>query len=379
MKYEIQLKNVPAGYILEVVGEGRLVKLLQNGFITSEAGQIYFKYLEEFEKMYLGPFIKSGNKVSTIDHCLVLIDKNKKAKVFINELKFLSTILVKRDIVAGEPMYKSDIGGIVDLKFENISIPIDNGIALYFSFEWRNGFFFDYRPLMSDSTLENIYRSLGEVFQYLVFNEIYSMDEAQLKEIFALGWFPFIRIIGGLFEKLANGFSSNALIKPFEDEIIGYFNKDKIKKIMETWKKHDAFRNHIPFLECGIQQFLEEDYISCINNIWPRIEGILRLVYLGDDDSVSQKTLLDNMKEVVANKLISPSIFLPSEFKDYLSEYYFKHFDLKKGELDLSRHTIAHGVSDASEYDKKHALIGILIVDQISYYIGLMEYKELKK
>lgn len=370
MRYEINLENLPAGYAAESVDKGETLKVINKDFLTTENGQIFFKCLEGFESKFLRPFVQDGaNKVSTIDHCLVLIDKNKKATVYINELDFIGKMIPKRDIQKGEPILKRDIAGIIELYFKDLSIPKDNGIAFYFSIGWRRGFFFDYRPLKSEIKLENIEKELAEIYQYLLFSELYSIKKEIWDEIYSLGWFPFISIIGGRFEKFVSGFTPKGFIKTFEDEIINYVNKDKLTELLEKWRKQNFLATHITVLEKGIERYFAKDYISSINNTWPRIEGILRYAYTKGNEKVGQSILLENMEDIVANKSISPSLFFPNEFRNYLLKFYFKDFSIKDEVLDVSRHSIGHGVSDVTKYDQKHALLGILIVDQLSYYL----------
>ena len=63
------------------------------------------------------------------------------------------------------------------------------------------------------------------------------------------------------------------------------------------------------------------------------------------------------------------SLGFPDIFFKYLGEIFFKNFDLKTGDVDLSRNTASHGVAKAEDYTKTKALQGILILDQIYRYL----------
>jgi hypothetical protein len=138
--------------------------------------------------------------------------------------------------------------------------------------------------------------------------------------------------------------------------------------LMERFKKQSVLEPHIKFFVRGIEHYIAKDYISSISVVWSRIEGILRYAFSGPKKP-SQKSLTENIVDIVANQSILPEIFFPYRFRDYLLAYYFRDFDLAKQELQVSRHSVGHGVADPATYDQKRALIGILIVDQLVYYL----------
>jgi hypothetical protein len=69
-----------------------------------------------------------------------------------------------------------------------------------------------------------------------------------------------------------------------------------------------------------------------------------------------------------ANDLHSFSRFLPNNFQCYLEEVYFANFDPRNPDV-LSRHSVAHGVAVAQDFSLKAATIGLLILDQLSFYL----------
>lgn len=372
MPYEVTLKHLPAGVASSTADENEMVDIVERAFVTDANGIFFYKCLEGFESPYLTPFLQSGGVVSTIDHCLILLDKTKKATVYVNELQIGLEIIPKRDIKKGETVNKLDIAGLRKLFLTDISIPEDNGIIFYFSVGWKRGFFFDFRPLRDPNVkLENIDRTLATYFEYLLFNEIYSIEESLWDQVYSLGWFPFISIIDQKFERLLDRIGDNRPIEKTEQSIIESFDENKLNQILTRLEKQSFLKQHIAFIRVGIERYLDGDYISAINNIWPRVEGILQLAFTNKKKSLNQDALLENMSEVVANDLVSPSIFFPQQFRDYLRKFYFKNYSIKNKQFSVSRHSIGHGVSDASEYDQKRALLGILMVDQLSYYLAL--------
>ncbi|MEL6272228.1 MAG: hypothetical protein AAFR22_20660, partial [Chloroflexota bacterium] len=74
-----------------------------------------------------------------------------------------------------------------------------------------------------------------------------------------------------------------------------------------------------------------------------------------------------------------PGLFLSAPFQAYLLKYYYAKFNVPAGDLNLSRHSAGHGVADARDHDAKRALLSILMIDQLAFYmqqIALAESSE---
>lgn len=65
----------------------------------------------------------------------------------------------------------------------------------------------------------------------------------------------------------------------------------------------------------------------------------------------------------------SGSLAFPDLFYQYLESFLFRGFDLKDSIVELSRHSVAHGVAAPNEYTRTRALQLILALDQIHHYI----------
>ena len=86
-------------------------------------------------------------------------------------------------------------------------------------------------------------------------------------------------------------------------------------------------------------------------------------------DKPGEKTSQGKMVDTLVAHREEYSLLLPSRFKQYLREFYFRSFNVVKGDLPLSRHTVGHGLSRAEDYDLANATIGFLIFDQLFYYL----------
>ena len=63
------------------------------------------------------------------------------------------------------------------------------------------------------------------------------------------------------------------------------------------------------------------------------------------------------------------SLLLPDHFGRFLSEVYFRDFNPLRP-AGLSRHTVAHGVAHPNDFSRQRALLGLLILDQLSYFLA---------
>jgi hypothetical protein len=371
MPYEIEVEHLPAGIAASSGDEGNQIQVIERDFASDVNGQWFYYYLEGLESLFLAPYIKKGALVSLIDHCLVLMHKPNKATVYINELEIVTEAISKRPINVGEEIRRDDIAGITSLKFSNVPIQPNNGIAFYFSVGWRRGFFFDFRPNYSDVELGNIERELGNFYEFLLFYEIHSFQKEVWENLYSCGWFPFLAIPVELLKVLMYRVSEGRALTAAEKAIFDYFDRSRILGLLEKFRKQSCLVPHFEFLEAGINRYIEGDYISCISTVWPRIEGILRYAFDASSGHTRQGVLVDRMKDVIANQHISPKVYFPERFRDYLLAFYFKDFDLPNGKVGLSRNSDAHGVSDPKTYHSKNALLGILMVDQLTYYLQL--------
>lgn len=372
MHYVLEDVELISGFTTQSCKAGETIEVLSKAFLTPSNSTMFYKSLEGLEAFltqYLSQFAHS-----TISNFLILIDKKtKKAQVYINEVGIIAKVVAKRNIEKGEGVSKNDIAGISGIELIDIEIPPDNAIVFYFSIRWKKGLYFDFSPICSNNKLINIKKELGDAYQSVLFDEFQLLDSTDNKYFYENGWFPFIALLGDLFEGLIFAKKSNSPLTVAENKIYEHFSDGiTLKSFLEKYKKNEIMQQHIPFIEAGIERFLEKDYISCISNIWLRIEGIMRYLYLGKG-SPGQGTLLSNIVDMLNHEQVVPLIYFPNEFKEYMKTYYFKNFNLENNEIQLSRHTLGHGVSDVNSYDKKRAVIGFLIIDQLFSYIKMNE------
>jgi hypothetical protein len=378
MYYELELAHLPDGVSSHSADEGEQLTIITSDQATELSGERFFTYIQLLSQFFLDPFLKAGNRLSLVDNCLVLTSMPNRARVYVNEVDCEVSAISARAIQAGEIIHENDITGVASARFPNIEIGPNEGVLYLFTIGWRRAFFFDLTPHHSDTDIRaSLEQRIGILYDALLFPKLFALDESSWLRLYEEGWFPFValrRTANSTLLALIARIQEHRSIENAEQKLLDMFSSETLASFCENFKRQDFLHPHLPFIEQGIQRFNAGDYLSSINNIWPRIEGILRYAYT-KSDKPGQKKLLENMSTVLASKVM-PTVFFPQYFKDYLLHYYFRDFDLQNNQLEVTRHSIGHGVAMAHSYDRKRALIGLLIIDQLVTYFGIRGSEE---
>ena len=126
---------------------------------------------------------------------------------------------------------------------------------------------------------------------------------------------------------------------------------------------------HIEILERAVERFQNDDPISCTSLLFSRIEGILRTHHNSLGTGVRPSAEILSESAVVAKTGKDTCLLLPHRFNTYLHEVYFSDFDPSAQKIEVSRHSVGHGVASESEFNSKSAALGILIVHQLFYFM----------
>jgi len=367
-----RVQNI-VGFAAENVNEKESVEVLTKALLTSDQKEFY-EYIEQISNTFLG---KAKVFADYTYQFLIVIHEDLSADLYVNDFPVVVIIRAKRDIKKGELISQNDIADIKSLNFPNIKIEKTDKIIFCFKVGWKFGLYFDLdrRHYLE---INKMWQELGSLYRYLQFDYIYKILESKTKfnEMINDGWFPFIEIIGEDYKKIyklyQNKFDFNNRMK----KIIDSFDKNRIERIKSKWWKNKIFKDKQPLIEAGIEAYLqnvESGFINCIKNLSSEIEGIIRINYL--NETGRGKASFSELINYLINKGKAKSgsnysLFLPIPFLKYLKNVFFANFDLKKGNVKLSRHSSSHGVAKPEDYKKMKALQTILILDQIYFYLS---------
>lgn len=371
----IQLTNLPSGVSLSHALPGETVKVQTKDFVSSEDGEKLVARLDGVSACFSEVFGPGGIPPSVVDHFLAIVGRDRKATVYCNEVQFVLIAKHKRNAVrAGDAIFKNDIADIeavelLDAAGAAIEIPRDSGVVFILSVGWRKGVFYDYSVFREDGRLrtDNLPRLFGHFFGRLLFQELYSMTEEQWQRLTEWGWFPFVGLQDADRRKLINWALQERQPHPVFEEICRNF-RATLERRVEAWKGYELLTDHIDFIQNAMQAYFREDYMSCIQVLYPRIEGVIRTLFAQENpgQDATQGEMVTNLTE---NQFVH-SLLLPDRFTNYLKKVYFRNFDQGAGVIPLSRNSISHGVSVARDYDFVKATIGFMILDQVFYFLS---------
>jgi hypothetical protein len=250
-----------------------------------------------------------------------------------------------------------------------IQIPADHGFCLILSHHWRKAMVFDYsvfgpsgRPRTEDPS-----RLFGHVYARLLFQEMYAITDAQWARLFEWGWFPFVGTRHDHRRQLLSWAATARYPAPLLEEICRTFTSD-LDARLENWKGYELLERQMGFLAIARDRFRAGDHVSCISVLYPRIEGVMRSLY--DQENPGHRAGQEEMVTNLVENQSLTSMLLPQRFRDYLRAVYFENFNLSSGEIPLSRHSHAHGVSQLGDYNLIRAAVGFMIVDQLFHYLS---------
>jgi hypothetical protein len=378
MQYKIILNDLPAGLICRV--EDNKIYTKSKGFASSDNKEVF----EKMEGFITSILNELQIELTPVNDFLAVIERDRTTSIYVDELEVKVTVQLKNNdgIKVGENLPNDNIVDIRKVIIEGISIP-DNAGFIFLSRLQRGGgcyvIVYDFIPVMPHNLKSRDYdieKELGEIYSYLLFQHLYEIVDDEWDKFFDKQWFPFISLgettVKNMLGKIRNGSCINSLTEEIATKV-----KDEIEYIKRRLQSNLSINDHFPLIEHGINKFLEEDYISSICIIYTQIEGIMKTSHFRANSSISlnknlsQKDLVTSTIKGSEDQDTKRDLLLPDRFETYLNNVYFKGFKRESVGLvqSLSRHTLSHGVAAPKLYDLKGAVLGILILDQLSFYI----------
>lgn len=370
MPFEIALEYPPSGYSRTFARPGELAEICFFEFTSTEDGQHFIQRLEGFPSEILQK-LPTPVRPSEVDHMLAICHRNGKVDVYLNELDFIAHTRVAGPVEAGQRIMIDDVIDIAGLDL-GVEIPNDSGFLLLFSVGWRKGLFYDFGPVGRPDPPPRRYdvvNAFGQAFCHVQFQERFSISDDEWRALREAQWFPFAGLrnntINSLISCIRAGWDPDENLDAIVAEV-----KDRVPSMVDGWRNNSSFLPHIEIFERAVERFQNDDYMSCTVLLFTRIEGLLRTHHssLGSAASPRPKNLA---KSAVASMAANEKcLLLPRHFADYLNDVYFQNFDPNDTEIEVSRHSVGHGVASAGKFDRKSAVISILIVHQLFYLLG---------
>lgn len=368
--FKVPIKEPFDGYVpTKNVKVGDKIRIFHD-FIVTDFDPQFQKIFNDIQTLFLKEWqIAEGVSDNKIRNFLILI-RNDTAEVFINIPQIRSHLKIQPSIT-NESNKKFNNFILSQIHLVGINTEFPNRLVYFFNEDNHWGLYVSlsnskvYTPMKNHEVMFAFYHS------HLKFQVLLHENEKLRNDLFSKGWFPFYRVLGPYYIGLCNAVQNGCEPDSIETEIINGFDKTSILSMKNEWLTNDIFKKNKIFFENGIDKYLESDYFSCIHILYPRIEGMMRFIYLGEKKKPQTPDLLNELKDIGDRERLDTSMLLPALFKKYLEGFYLRGFDVPKNELDLSRHSLAHGVARDSDFTQKRAFQTIMMLDQIFQYIKL--------
>ena len=362
------------GFAADNALAGAQLKVLVRAILTSDQAEFYV-YMKSLCDLLTARAQADGTFFAPdrISSLVLVTHKDGSADLFAQDIALEIEVLAKRNVSAGSAVYLSEFADVRRVRFPNIQITTDDGVVVCLKVGWKFALFFD---LAADRSvdIEKMQLDLGRAYRFLMFQDLYEAlgDDALFTNLIQAGWFPFIEIMGGEFEKLLKAHKAGFNIGGEEAALVAKFDAARIDAIAERWWKRPSLVNRSAILGPALEAFKRNDPVSCLKNILTEIEGVLQDAHITDQGSTARiKALL----QYAANRGVTKtgdenSLLFPNQFLRYLLNCTYADFDPKDPAADtVTRHTAGHGRAAASAYTRVRALQAILTLDQLSFYL----------
>jgi hypothetical protein len=249
-------------------------------------------------------------------------------------------------------------------------MPLDAGFLMLFKDDDVFNMYLDFIPNAYELDHEELQerRKLNEkqVASYIS-QIIWRIDnEAVKRKLMGDGWFFGYSMPHSLYHKVVELYKAED-IENAKSKIRDYFSEDVLNEMLNTWAKNKYFKNIHHLLEEGVQNYIEQRYVSSIHVLLPYFEGIAASAIgtVGKNaDSISH---LLKTKVKFDNKLY---LQMWRDYQKYLNGYLFKNFKWGE-EAPFSRHSTLHGAR--TNFEWFHALQTIIGLNELYYYLTYFE------
>jgi len=376
MKFELKLKSVPIGIAAKTSRPGESNHVITRDVTTSRDGTLLFDRLEDFPNYLLDQIRLQHQKIvqaQFIGNLVAIFDRLGNATVQINDIDISYIATTNEEVKAGNIVFRHQIKDIREVKLHGAEIKNNEGFLVVFSFNWRKALCFDFTPIAPGETKERNY-DLGKyfagVFNQLVFDEYFKISEDIWTKLLKRSWFPFRHLGEELLKELILYTREDW---PLTDLLPKLIEKTKY----ETCRLRDRL-NHFEHISAdqrssliaAINQYQNDDALSSLHILVPRLEGVMRDIHrhFGDDSRITQNNLARIATGRDEESRLRESPLLPKRFNQYLSEVFFANFDPDDHQISVSRNSIAHGVATVEKCNMESASIGMQILLQLVSY-----------
>lgn len=378
MPIEVKVPNVPVGYTAHDVREGEEATMILLELVPSTDIERFKRLAIEGIPQHLLAEIpaEQRDQLVPVETMVAILRKDETATLYLNtipgDLEIISDAVPKKEWKSGELIYQDDIADLKRVEYKGITFPPDAGIIIVFKIGNQRGFFYDTIPLY-DPTKPREYeveKSLAHFFLYIGQQHLFHISNDDWKYMFENQWFPFITLKSETRKKLVEAANAKT---PLDDllSIISEEVKNNCEHLRKRVQNHSVFTDHKDLIEHALDEYLDGDYKSATALIYPRVEGIMRTLRLLANPSESEFKQSQLAEAAIAARNVDQSgiLLMPDKFLKFLKKVYFGNFDPSNAQNPVTRHSVGHGLAKQDSFNLKSATLGLLILNQISYFL----------
>lgn len=368
-------ENIPA----TVINNERLdhppveLAVAVRGLYCSDDGLLFDEMVRQLEMLVSScmPPDSSADNPLQANSLFLILQRDGAIDAWVNELPFRFFARVKRAVERG-PARVNDIGDIETVDLSQLHMPEGCGVVAYLSVPGTSNrtLVFDLRPLDIEWAGGD-WDPAGLIaagITHVTFRRQVSISDAQWTALIDQGWFPFMCLDVETVQAMIGAIESGHSI---EGDVLRRIlaNVHSVTPDIRTFfSEHAVYGRHRVLLLQALDAYERGEYALAAAALVGRIEGIIR-EYVHDKGHQlkrgdQMKQLLDAVaKRSTRNPL---SLLQPKRFADYLERIVFasESFNDPTAVKAVTRHSLAHGVVDASAIDEEFAAIALLSLYQ---------------
>ena len=364
--YEVRLDRPLIGIATDTALGDEYFLLQTRGFFCADQPMHLLRALDGFSASILS-FLPPGvvESPAHVRHALAVVRRDGATTIWLNELIFRGESLATRKIDAGESVTADDIADVRTMDL-GVPIPEDAGFALTYHVGWERVYFFDFAPLSGSERSYDVPTVLGAQHTYLMHRQRSTLSDDEWALLISQGWFPFILLPQSTVNLMLGVLRQRRSVDLALDEIAGAVEA-RLDSPPQGMRERLEFAEQAPFVEKAIEHYRKGDFVSCVSVLYPRVEGVWRSV-VQPSGRISHHRLATTVIDGGKTRLSPASPLLADRFLEYLKSWFLPDFD-PANPAGLTRHTVSHGVASAHTYDRKGALLGFLILNQLRYFV----------
>jgi len=345
--------------------------IMTRGFLFSDQ-QDFYATADSFGSMALN---KVGFPLSEAFNILLVVHSDLSADLYINDFPVVASVRVKRTFKEKDRIYRDDIADIGEMSFPEVQLAETDQMFFLWKVGWKFGFYLDFTGRLD---LSETYKQLGKYHRFLLFQSVYDhiATNPLYAQMFNDGWFPFAELLEATYIELVRIYERTVTDRPalLQQYFVG-FDAARIERMSQRWFAKAIVGAKKGLIEAGLDAYRQNSAagnVQCIKTLYTEIEGILRDLYHSTHGTrPNTRQLIQEIERQAAATVPDPeSLLFPNDFSRFLTIVFFRGFDVASGQVDLSRHSTAHGVAPEAEYTRARALQGVLILDQIAFYLA---------